>query len=109
MKKGSERFLNGLVIANGIPTKRGIPYGYLLNWVFIYFEVSFRMGVPGTVKKMFSSSTLHDCECIEREAPGRSQVAAVLEQQATLKREVDNPTILLVVKMFEVVTLKSEL
>ena len=67
------------------------------------------MGVAGTIKQMFSKYTLRDCECIEGEAPGRSQVAAVLEQLVVLKREVDDITVLLDDKEVEVVTLKSNL
>ena len=87
----------------------GIVHGYLLNWVFNHFVVPLGMGVLGTVKHMFSKSTLRDCECIEGKAPGRSQVAAVLEQQVVLKREVDDITVLLDDKEVEVVTLKSNL
>lgn len=28
----------------------GIPYVYLLNWVFYHYKVRLGMGVPGTVK-----------------------------------------------------------
>lgn len=53
----------------------GIPYVYLLNWVFHHFEVPLGMGVLDTFKQMFSKTTLQDCECIEGDAPGCSQVA----------------------------------
>lgn len=32
--------------------KYGIPYGYLLNFVFMHFEVKDGKGVPSTTKKM---------------------------------------------------------
>lgn len=77
--------------------------------MFNHFEVTLGLGVSGTVKQMFSISTLCDCECIEGEAPGRSQVAAILEQQSVLKRAVDDLTVLVAPKEVDVVTLKSEL
>uniref|UniRef100_M1DPJ1 Uncharacterized protein n=1 Tax=Solanum tuberosum TaxID=4113 RepID=M1DPJ1_SOLTU len=45
-------------------------------------------GVPGTTKQMFTAATLLECECVDEKTKGRSQVADVLEQQATLKREL---------------------
>ncbi|KAH0633619.1 hypothetical protein KY284_036405 [Solanum tuberosum] len=68
--------------------KHGIPYGYLLNYVFNHFEVPLGRGVPGTTKQMFTAATLLECECVDEKTKGRSQVADVLEQQATLKREL---------------------
>ncbi|KAH0743919.1 hypothetical protein KY290_031912 [Solanum tuberosum] len=53
--------------------KHGIPYGYLLNFVFIHFEVPLGRGVPGTTKQMFTAATLLECECVEGKARGRSQ------------------------------------
>lgn len=44
---------------------------------------------------MFTKSIQLGCECIEGPTKGRSQVAAVLEKHATLKREVDDLTFLL--------------
>jgi len=46
---------------------------------------------------------------MEGPTKGRSQVAAVLEQQATLKREMDDLTHLLNDKEVEIAKLKSEL
>lgn len=43
----------------------GIPYGYLLNFVFNNFEVPLRMGAPGTTKKMLTKATLLKCEFLE--------------------------------------------
>ena len=83
-----------------------ILYGYLLIWVFQKFEVSLVMGVPGTVKHMFSKSTLRYYECIEGETPGRLEVGAVLEKQDFIKREVDYLSVFLAAKKFEVATLK---
>lgn len=67
------------------------------------------MGLPSTVKQMFPNSTLQECECIEGEAPSCSQVAAILEQKAILRREVDDLTIFVATKEAEVANLKSEL
>ncbi|KAH0698786.1 hypothetical protein KY284_013001 [Solanum tuberosum] len=89
--------------------KHGIPYGYLLNFVFNHFEVPVGRGVPGTTKQMFTMSTLLECECIEGPAKGRSQVADVLEQQAILRREVTDLTKILCDKEVEITRLKSEL
>jgi len=89
--------------------KHGIPYGYLLNFVFNHFEIPVGKGVPGTTKQMFTMSTLLECECIEGQAKGRSQVADVLEQQATLRREVTDLTKILNYKEVEITRLKSEL
>ncbi|KAH0738544.1 hypothetical protein KY290_037249 [Solanum tuberosum] len=89
--------------------KHGIPYGYLLNFVFNHFEVPVGRGVPGTAKQMFTMSTLLECECIEGPAKGRSQVADVLEQQAILRREVTDLTKILCDKEVEITRLKSEL
>lgn len=58
---------------------------------------------------MFTNSTLQDSECIEGEAPGHSEVALVLDQQTTLKWEVDDHAAILNTKEVEVSTLKSEL
>uniref|UniRef100_M1BEU6 Uncharacterized protein n=1 Tax=Solanum tuberosum TaxID=4113 RepID=M1BEU6_SOLTU len=65
--------------------KHDIPYCYLLNYVFKHFEVPLGRGVPGTTKQMFTTTTLLECECVERKARGRSQVVDLLEQQASLK------------------------
>ncbi|KAH0761720.1 hypothetical protein KY290_017793 [Solanum tuberosum] len=89
--------------------KHGIPYGYLLNFVFNHFEVPVGKRVPGTTKQMFTMSTLLECECIEGHARGRSQVADVLEQHATLKMEVTDLTTILSDKEVEITRLKSEL
>lgn len=56
------------------------------------------MGLLVTVNQMFSKSTVQDCDCIEGEVSGRSQIAAVLEEQAVLKWEVDDLTVLLASK-----------
>lgn len=45
--------------------KHGIPYGYLLNYVFKHFEVSLRREVPGTVKQMVTVVTLLECKCVQ--------------------------------------------
>ncbi|KAH0743062.1 hypothetical protein KY290_031055 [Solanum tuberosum] len=42
-------------------TKHGIPYGYLLNYVFKHFEMPLGKGVPNTVKQMFSATTILEC------------------------------------------------
>ncbi|KAH0644974.1 hypothetical protein KY284_032858 [Solanum tuberosum] len=89
--------------------KHGIPYGYLLNLVFNHFEIPVGKGVPGTTKQMFTVSTLLECECIEGQARGISQVADVLEQQATFRREVTDLTKILSDKEVEITRLKSEL
>ncbi|KAH0686209.1 hypothetical protein KY289_016976 [Solanum tuberosum] len=82
-------------------SKHGIPYGYLLNFVFNHFEILVGKGVPGTTKQMFTVSTLLECECIEGQARGRSQ--------ATLRREVTDLTKILNDKEVEITMLKSEL
>ncbi|KAH0686189.1 hypothetical protein KY289_016952 [Solanum tuberosum] len=89
--------------------KHGIPYGYLLNFVFNHFEVPVGRGVPGNTKQMFTMSTLLECECIEGPAKGKSQVADILEQQATLRSEVTDLTKILSDKEVEITRLKSEL
>ncbi|KAH0748685.1 hypothetical protein KY290_027917 [Solanum tuberosum] len=71
--------------------KHEIPYWYLLNLVFDHFKVPLGK------------------RCIEGLARGRSQVADVLEQQATLKREVTDLTKILSDKEVEITRLKSEL
>ncbi|KAH0761337.1 hypothetical protein KY290_017410 [Solanum tuberosum] len=50
-----------------------------------------------------------ECECVEGKARGRSQVTNVLEQQATLKREVTDLTEILNNKEIEIASLRSEL
>ncbi|KAK4709947.1 hypothetical protein R3W88_004460 [Solanum pinnatisectum] len=89
--------------------KHEIPNGYLLNLVFNYFEVPLGKGVPGTTKQMSTMSTLLECECIEGLARGRSQVEDILEQQATLQREVTDLTKILSDKEVEITRLKSKL
>ncbi|WMV43098.1 hypothetical protein MTR67_036483 [Solanum verrucosum] len=91
------------------PCHYGIPYGYLLNFVFNHFEVPLGRGVPGTTKQMFTTVTMLECECVEGKARGRSQVADVLEQQTALKQEVTDLTEILTNKEIEISTLKSEL
>jgi len=88
-------------------TKHGIPYGYSLNYVFKHFEVPLGRGVPGTVNQMFTTVTLLECECVEGKAKGRSQVADLLEQQASLKRELTDLTIILNDKEVEIAQLKT--
>ena len=41
---------------------------------------------------MFTKATLLECECMEGQTPVLSKVAVVIEQQATLKREVNDLT-----------------
>uniref|UniRef100_M1CET3 Uncharacterized protein n=1 Tax=Solanum tuberosum TaxID=4113 RepID=M1CET3_SOLTU len=72
-------------------------------------DVKLGRGVPGTTKQMFTMSTLLECECIEGPAKGRSQVADVLEQQATFRKEVTDLTKILSDKEVEITRLKSEL
>lgn len=89
--------------------KHGIPYGYLLNFVFNHFEVPLGVGVPSTTKHMFTKDTLLEYECAEGQIPGCSQVAVILEQQATLKCEVDDIINILNAKEVEIATLKFKL
>ncbi|KAH0633531.1 hypothetical protein KY284_036317 [Solanum tuberosum] len=89
--------------------KHGIPYGYLLNYVFKHLEVSLGRGVPGTTKQMFIDVTQLECECVEGKARGRSQVADLIEQQASLKRELIDLTAILNDKEVEIAQLKSML
>ncbi|KAH0650083.1 hypothetical protein KY284_029995 [Solanum tuberosum] len=55
--------------------KHGIPYGYLLNFVFNHFEMPLGRRVPSTTKQMFTAATLLECECVEGKARSRAQVA----------------------------------
>ncbi|KAH0685848.1 hypothetical protein KY285_016403 [Solanum tuberosum] len=58
---------------------------------------------------MFTAVTLLECECVEGKTKGRSMVADVLEQQASLKRKVTDLTAILIDKEVEMVTLKENL
>ncbi|KAK4737286.1 hypothetical protein R3W88_000983 [Solanum pinnatisectum] len=89
--------------------KHDIPYGYLLNYVFKHFEVPLGRGVPGTTKQMFTVVTLLECECVEGKANGRSQVADLLEQQASPKHDLTHLTKILNDKEVEIAQLKSKL
>ncbi|KAH0722772.1 hypothetical protein KY290_005420 [Solanum tuberosum] len=89
--------------------KQCILDGYLLNYVFKHFEVPLGRGVPGTTKQMFTVATLLECECVEGKAEGRSQVVDLLEQQASLKRELTDLTVILNDKDVEIAQLKSQL
>ncbi|WMV49881.1 hypothetical protein MTR67_043266 [Solanum verrucosum] len=60
-------------------SKHGIPYGYLLNYVFEHFHVTLGRGVP-SVKQMFSLATLLECECAEGKIKDKSHVSDLLEQ-----------------------------
>ncbi|KAH0665293.1 hypothetical protein KY290_027559 [Solanum tuberosum] len=85
--------------------KHGIPYGCLLNYVFKHFEVPLGIGVPGTVKQMFTAVTLLECECVEGKAKGRSHLSDLLEQQASLK----DLTVILNYKEVDIAQLKAQL
>ncbi|KAK4738897.1 hypothetical protein R3W88_002594 [Solanum pinnatisectum] len=97
-KMEHQKVLNGRVFDTDIITKFGMT---------TLFDTE--GGVPGTTKQMFTKTTLLECECLEGQADGRSQVAAVLEQQATLKWEVEDLTGILNDKEVEIAKLKSEL
>lgn len=86
--------------------KHGIPYLYLLNFVFNHLKCRW---VPGTTKQMFIKGTLLECECMRGQTQGRSQDTVVLEQHATLKREVNDLTNNLNTKEVEISKLKSAL
>ncbi|KAH0639108.1 hypothetical protein KY290_036402 [Solanum tuberosum] len=89
--------------------KHGIPYGYILNYVFKHFEVPLGRGVPDTVKQMFSVATLLECECVEGKAKGRSHVSDLLEQQVSLRQELIDLTITLYAKEGEIAQLKAQM
>ncbi|KAK4737467.1 hypothetical protein R3W88_001164 [Solanum pinnatisectum] len=89
--------------------RHGIPYGYLLNYVFEHFGVALRRGVPGTVKQMFSPATLLECESIEGKVKVKSHVSDLLEHQESLKRELNDLTVTLKSKEIEIVRLKSQM
>lgn len=44
--------------------KHGPPYGFLLTKVSEHFDVPLRKVIMGTRKKMFTMSTLEECECV---------------------------------------------
>ncbi|KAH0742962.1 hypothetical protein KY290_030955 [Solanum tuberosum] len=50
-------------------------------------------GVPGTVKHMFSPATLLEFECAKGKVKGKSHVSDLLEQQESLKRELNDLTV----------------
>lgn len=87
--------------------KHGISYGYVLNFVFKHIQVTVGRGVFITTKQMFTKSTLLDCERMEGSSKARAQVVVGLEQQATLKREVDDLTSILNDKEVEIARLKK--
>ncbi|KAH0650082.1 hypothetical protein KY284_029994 [Solanum tuberosum] len=78
--------------------RHGIPYEYLLNYVFEHFGVAFGRGVPGTVKHMFSPATLLECKCAEGKVKGKSYVFDLLEhsvgQEKVDKLKAENAQLL---------------
>lgn len=50
----------------------GLEYGFLLNKVFAYFDMSWTLGKDGSSKKIFTLSTLEDKECILRRSGVKS-------------------------------------
>ncbi|KAH0715953.1 hypothetical protein KY285_008859 [Solanum tuberosum] len=90
-------------------SKHGIPYGYLLNHVFNHFEVPLGRGVLGTIRQMFSPATLLEYECVEGKVKGKSRVSDLLEQQESLKRELNDLTVTLNAKEVEIARLKAQM
>lgn len=46
----------------------GLPYGFLLIYVFEHFKVPLGRATVGTHKQMLSMNTLEECECIYKKA-----------------------------------------
>lgn len=53
--------------------RHGLAYGFLLNPVFTYFNVQYRPCKKGSVKKIFTLSTLEDNECIAKKIGVKSK------------------------------------
>ncbi|KAH0633577.1 hypothetical protein KY284_036363 [Solanum tuberosum] len=90
-------------------SKQDIPYGYLLNQVFEHFGVPLGRGVSGIVKQMFSPASLLECGCAEGKVKAKSHVSDLLEQQESLKRELNDFTVTLSAKEIEIAQLKAQL
>ncbi|KAH0636589.1 hypothetical protein KY289_036504 [Solanum tuberosum] len=90
-------------------SKHGIPYEYLLIHVFEHFRVPFGRGVSGIVKQMFSPATLLECECAEGKVKAKSHVSDLLEQQESLKCELNDFILTLSANEVEIARLKEQL
>lgn len=67
-------------------------------------------GLPGTIKQAFSQTTLVECEYSELKVGTRKyQMIELLDQQETLKNQVEELMIALATKDVELVTLKAQL
>lgn len=51
--------------------------------------------LPGTLKHMFSLTTLFECECAKGKVKGKSRVFDLLEHQESLKRDLNDLTVIL--------------
>lgn len=90
--------------------KHSLAYGYLLNNVFEYFGVKLGRGVPSTIKQAFSQTTLVECECNKLKAGTcKSPMSELLDQQETLKNQVEELKTSLAAKDTKLVTLKAKL
>ncbi|TMW81617.1 hypothetical protein EJD97_008651, partial [Solanum chilense] len=87
----------------------GRGYGYFLTEVFKHFNISLGVGKVGTVKQVFSETTLVECECIEGKGNPKRKMAQLIEDQEQLKHEFEELTMRLSGKDTEIAILKSEL
>lgn len=91
--------------------KHGLAYGFMLKKVFEYFKVPYKPGKEGSLKQMFTLSTLEDNKCVELKGGLKSKCGTfkLIVVQIRLTNELEDMAMFVSQKDTEIASLKVAL